>query len=156
MIKLKNKNRIKFLFCAILFFPFMVCAYYFVPFNIVWITGDEALRKELTINLYQESDLCCGHERQKVYTGNESIFMIRQKYGEHCFLMKYDSYYQVFGFFKVRAWYDMFLRFHFYSSEDKVYCDVYHLMGLDRDKRTICIDGDSALEKDCDEFVCDY
>ncbi|MCQ2211262.1 MAG: hypothetical protein MJZ34_13340 [Paludibacteraceae bacterium] len=154
MIKLKNKNRIK-LFVLCMFFPFMACAYYFVPFDIVWITGDEALRKELTINLYQQSDLCCGYERQEAYTGNESIFMIRQEYGEHRFLMKYDSYYQVFGFFKFRAWYDMFLRFHFYSSEGKVYCDVYHLMGLDWEKRTICIDGDSGLEKYLDEFVCE-
>ena len=100
MIKLINKNKIILFSGATFAFLLLACVYYFVPFNVVWVTGDDTLRRELKIDLYQQTDLCCGYERVEVYSGSGSIFMIHQEYGEHRFLLKYESYYEKFGFFK--------------------------------------------------------
>lgn len=154
LARLNTKQRIVVTLCATLLPLSMICIIYFVPCNVVWVTGDETLKKELKIDLYQQTDLCCGYERREVYTGNGSIFMIRDEYGEHRFLMKHESCCETYGFFKIRAWYDMFIRLHFYSSGGKTYCDVSHWTGLERYQTTICVDGDSSKQTHLDEFIC--
>ena len=178
-MKLTKKKIIVLIVLLASLFPLFLVFVYFVPLNVVWIRADKELESQLKIYLYQEREMTpsqlrqyckehrtpCYYERRELYNGEGSFFLFRQEYGEHRFLLKHDSAYRVCGFFKLRAWYDMFIRLHFYKSDDKVYCDFSQWstfnMYLNNDRElihhekwTICLDGDVSLKKELDDFAC--
>ena len=171
-MKLTKKKIIVLIALWVSFFPLFCVFVYFVPLNVVWISADKEVESQLKIYLYQQrdkvyrqGDRSCEYERRELFNENGTFFMFRQEYGEHRFLMKHDSSYGCYGFFKLRAWYDMFIRLHFYKSGDKVCCDVsqwscFHFYQdpdsdvFHHEKRTICLEGDDSLKKELDDFAC--
>ncbi len=179
----KKKSIVLLLVFLASLFPMFIAFVYFVPLNVVWISADKELESHLKIYLYQGTEMTvsqyrqyrqehhksCCYDRRELFNGEGSIFLFREEYGEHRFLMKHDSAYGVCGFFKFRAWYDMFIRFHFYKSDDKVYCDVsqwswfhpfffmpdHYYKGFHHEKGTICLDGDVSLKKKLDDYACE-
>lgn len=171
-MKLTKKKIIVLIALWVSFFPLFCVFVYFVPLNVVMISVDKEVESQLKIYLYQQrdkvyrqGDRLCEYERRELFNENGTFFMFRQEYGEHRFLMKHDSSYGVYGFFKLRTWYDMFIRLHFYKSGDKVCCDVSQWstfnMYLNNDRElihhekwTIYLDGDVSLKKELDDFAC--
>ena len=172
-MKLTKKKIIVLIVLLVSLFPLYCVFVYFVPLNVVWISVDNELENQLQIYLYQGREKpsrlrnrWCDYERRELFNGKGSFFMFRQEYGEHRFLLKHDSAYGCYGFFKLRAWYDMFIRLHFYKSGDKVCCDFSQwstfnmYINKNRDlfqhmKGTICLEGDDSLKKKLDDYACE-
>ncbi|MBO7608210.1 MAG: hypothetical protein J6T28_11455 [Paludibacteraceae bacterium] len=172
-MKLTKKKIIVLIALLVSLFPLYCVFVYFVPLNVVWISVDKEVESQLKIYLYQQRDKpsrlrnrWCDYERRELFNGEGSFFMFRQEYGEHRFLLKHDSAYGCYGFFKLRAWYDMFIRLHFYKSGDKVCCDFSQwstfnmYINKNRDlfqhmKGTICLEGDDSLKKKLDDYACE-
>ena len=171
-MKLTKKKIIVLIVLLVSLFPLFCVFVYFVQLNVVMISADKDVESQLKIYLYQQrdkvyrqGDRLCEYERRELFNENGTFFMFRQDYGEHRFLLKHDSAYGCYGFFKLRAWYDMFIRLHFYKSGDKVCCDVSQWstfnMYLNNDRElihhekwTIYLDGDVSLKKELDDFAC--
>ena len=172
-MKLTKKKILVLIVLLVSLFPLFCVFVYFVPLNVVWISVDKELENQLQIYLYQGREKpsrlrnrLCEYERRELFNENGTFFMFRQEYGEHRFLLKHDSAYGCYGFFKLRAWYDMFILLHFYKSGDKVCCDFSQwstfnmYINKNRDlfqhmKGTICLEGDDSLKKKLDDYACE-
>lgn len=142
---------IKYIIAIVTIVVTLPLAFYFVPFNVIWVTGDVALRKRLQVDFYQQGyyvDL----GRTRILEDGGSFLFFRNEYGDHRIAIRCDSSYAYWGWFKIRSWYKTFVHLHFYSSEGKNYLSGNMWVGLDHWRTIQCIDQSSEKKNEYEEI----
>lgn len=142
---------IKYIIAIVTIAVTLPLAFYFVPFNVIWVTGDVALRKRLQVDFYQQG-YYVDFGRTKILEDGGSFLFFRNEYGEHRIAIQCDSSYAYWGWFKIRSWYKTFVHLHFYSSEGKNYMSGNMLVGLDHWRGIQCIDQSSEKKNEYEEI----
>lgn len=145
---------IKYIIAIVTIVVTLPLAFYFVPFNVIWVTGDVALRKRLQVDFYQEADrgAYASYDKSRILEDGGSFLFFRNEYGEHRIFIQCDSSYAYWGWFKIRSWYKTFVHLHFYSSEGKNYMSGNMLVGLDHWRGIQCIDQSSEKKNEYEEI----